>query len=484
MGRMARRERLALCALAVAAAAHFAWNAWSVPALLGYDAPGHAAYALSIAREGRLPHPYDGWSTFHPPAWYLAAAAVWSAFEPAGPAALRVALRGIGGAAWLAAGLAVYGMLRRLGAAPAIAWTATALAWLVPVSQLAASMLGNEAFAAACGTLALPFVLRLQRDPRSLRDACISGLFAGLALAAKYTGAWVALACAVPGLRRDLDRAGLRALAAGAAVAVAIAGPVYARNLALTGSPLPMTRTREPMRSAEADLVLRPRSLGDYLWLPSDCLCRPSVVQAAGRPGAPANRNPSMASVPCLLYAGLWWDPFAQRVPLSRHRDGEWLGPALLALGLLPTGLVLAGFAAALRDLVRTRARSPDAPLAAMSALGVASFVAFSALAPSLAAAKASYLLPLGAPAAAFFARAAAALPRRARAASLAVSLAAALAAALAFASGLAFRPDPDGSVALVWRRFERVLPRSHVAEAVRILSPGTAAPRPPRPTR
>jgi hypothetical protein len=478
---MPTRERLALSLLTLAVAAHFAWNAWSVPALLGYDAPGHAAYALSIAREGRLPHPYAGWSTFHPPAWYLAAAAAWSAVEPAGPGALRVALRSVGGAVWLAAGLALYGLLRRLGAAPAVAWTATALGWLVPVSQLAVNMLGNEAFAAACAALALPFVLRLQEDPRSLRSACASGLFAGLALASKYSGAWAVAACAVPFLRRGLDRAGLRALAAAAAIVVAVAGPVYARNLALTGSLLPMTRTREPMRSAEANLVLRPRSLADYVWLPSDCLRRPSLAQVAGRPGSYGNRNPSMASVPCLVYAGLWWDPFGERVPIARHRDGEWLGPALLALGLVPTGLALAGFAAALRELVRTRGRSRDAPLVAMAGLGLASFAAFTWAAPSLAAAKASYLLPLGAPAAAFFARAAGALPRRARAAALAVSCAAALASALVFTTGLVMRPDSDLRLARVWPRFAQVLPGSHIAEAVRILSPG-ASPHAPRP--
>src|SRR5262245_19866784 len=116
---MPARERLALVLLLLAVGVQYGWNAWSLPPFVGYDAAGHAGYALAIARDGRLPAPLSGWSTFHPPAWYLAAAALWRAGEPLGPGALRVALRALGGAAWLAAGLALHRALRaRLGVRP------------------------------------------------------------------------------------------------------------------------------------------------------------------------------------------------------------------------------------------------------------------------------------------------------------------------------------------------------------------------------
>jgi hypothetical protein len=282
----------------------------------------------------------------------------------------------------------------------------------------------------------------------------------------------------VPFARRDLDRRGLRALALCAAAALAVGAPAYVRNAAVTGSLLPMTRTREPMRTVEASLVIRPRAASDYVWLPLDCMRRPSVLQVAGRPGAYANRNPSMASVPCLVYAGLWYDPFGQRVPIERHRDGERLGPALLALGLAPTALVLAGLALAARDLARRRGRSRDAPLVAMAALAAASFAAFTWRAPSLAAAKASYLLPLAAPAALFFARAVEALPPRLRAAALAASAGAALGAGAAFTSGALFDPDLARArvESAVWQRIGGALPGSHIAEAVRLLDATPAA--------
>jgi len=459
--------------LALAAAAHSAWNAWSLPALLGYDAAGHAGYALAIARDARVPHPLSGWSTFHPPAWHLLAAALWRAVEPLGPDALRVALRAPGALAWLAAGLALHRALRRLGAGADTAWTAAALFYFVPVNQLAVAMIGNEAFAAACAALAIPCLLRLQAEPRDLRAAVGAGLAAGLALATKYSGAWVAAACALPFARRELGRGGRRALAACALAGAAVAGPAYVRALAETGSPFPMTRTREPMRSAEENLVLRERRASDYLWFPFSCLRRPSVQHVAGRPGAFSNRNPAMQSVPCLVYAGLWYDTFAQRVPIEQHADAQWLGPLVTGLGLVPTALLLAGLALAARDLVKSRGRSRDAPLVAMAALAMASFAVFTWRAPSLAAAKASYLMPLAGAAAVFFARGAGALPRRARAAALAASLAAAGVAAWVFTSGALFPPDLARLQveARVWSRIGEALPGSRIGEAVAILA-------------
>ncbi len=434
-----------------------------------------------MAREARLPEPFSGWVSFHPPAWYLAAAGVFQVLEPLGPVALRIGLRAIAALAWLSAGLWLHRAMRSQGVRPATAWVTTALLWLVPVNQLSVAMLGNEAFAAAWAVACVVCVLRLQTEPRDWRAALGAGLSAGLAFASKFTGVWVAAACAVPFARRDLDSRGVRALALCALAGLAVAGPVVARNLALTGSPVPMTRTRHAsMQAAEAALSLGPRRIRDYLWIPADCLARPSVHQLRERPGAWSNRNPAMASVPCLAYAGLWYDPFAQRIPIARHRDGEWLGPLLLTLGLVPTALVLAGLALATRDLARQRGRSSEAPLVLMTALAAASFAGFTWLAPSLSAAKASYLMPLAAPAALFFARAADALPRRLRAVALGLSLAAALASGLAFTSGVAALPDREHArvEAGVWQRIGRSLPGSRIDEAVDLL----AGPAPPVP--
>ena len=72
--------RSAPFALLLAASAHWAWNASALePLCCGYDAPGHAGYVYTVAVEHRLPDPLEGWSTFHPPLYYLADAVVWKA---------------------------------------------------------------------------------------------------------------------------------------------------------------------------------------------------------------------------------------------------------------------------------------------------------------------------------------------------------------------------------------------------------------------
>ncbi len=82
-----------------------------------------------------------------------------------------------------------------------------------------------------------------------------------------------------------------------------------------------------------------------------------------------------------------------------------------------------------------------------MALLGGVAFVAFTARAPSVAAVKASYLLPLAVPAAAFFARGVDSLGGLARSLALAGSTVAALSAAVLFANGVVFSMHVDRSV-------------------------------------
>lgn len=465
-GSIPRGPALAFAALLLVAAAQYAWNTWYVPPLTAYDGVGHAAYVLAILEEGRLPHPLSGWSTFHPPLYYLLGAAVWRTVEPLGPRAIVAGLRAISALAILGAGCIAYHLVWRSGAGSGVAWTASVLVLFVPCVQMAAVSEGNEALGAGLAALALPSILSLQEDPRSLRAAALAGLFVGLALATKYTGLFVAVACAVPFVRR-LDRAGLRALVVCAAVLLAVGAPAYVRNAALTGSPIPMTRGLEPMRSVEEAFKLRDRRLADYLSVSPECLLRPSIFHVAGRPEPGHKWNLSMQSVWGLAYASVWYDAFAHRILPVFHFDGVWAGPALTLLGLAPTGLVLIGFAGALIDTARRRVRAPHAPLVAMWLVAFTSFVAFTWHAPSLAAAKSSYLLPLAAPAALFFASGAGRLGSRARNALVGISAAAALLAALVFTVGLLFPPPQWDAVRVAWTDLDRKLPRGHVRETL-----------------
>ncbi|MGH0032559.1 MAG: hypothetical protein ACQGVC_22435, partial [Myxococcota bacterium] len=100
--------RPGLWIVALAIAAQYAWNAWTVTPLTGYDAPGHADYMFTLRAEGRLPHPYQGWSTFHPPVYYVLGAGVWSLLEPLGPRAVVAGIRGIGGVALFGMGAVAF----------------------------------------------------------------------------------------------------------------------------------------------------------------------------------------------------------------------------------------------------------------------------------------------------------------------------------------------------------------------------------------
>lgn len=431
-----------IVALLLLAGSQYAWNAYSLPAFVGYDWLGHTRYVAIIAEQGRLPEPLEGWSTFHPPLYYLIASGLFELLADRGDRVVTFGLRALSSVAILVAGLVAFRLLLRLGADLGVAAVASALVLFVPCSQLAAAMVGNEAFGAGLAALALPPLLTLQSEPRNLRASSSAALFAGLALATKYTGFFVAAACAIPFLRRDLDAAAVRSLLACVVLGSAIAGPVYLRNLALTGTPLPMTRNHEPMKGAEERFVIRERRLVDYLWLDPSIFAQPSLyLEEAKRPDL-AKLNPAMSNFWSTLYASIWYDPFATRVSSVFSDEGRRVDSLLLLLGVAPTGVMLIGFAAGIGDLVRSRLRSPDAPLVAMATLAMAVFVGFSVGAPSPMALKGSYLLPLVVPAAVFYARGAALLPARARSVALCVSALAAATSAIVLTNGLVL-PDP-----------------------------------------
>lgn len=466
-----RTARVGIAVVILLAFAQYAWNAQTMYPLHGYDAPGHAGYVLTILEEGRLPHPHEGWSTFHPPLYYLIGAFLWKILEPSGPHAVELGLIGIGAVSWLLAGWVAFTVVRKLQGDPLVACTAAALVLFVPCAQIAATSIGNEALTAGLSALAVLFLLRLQIDPRDMRAAVLTGLLVGLTLATKFTGLFVAGACIVPFLRRDFDQRMARSLAMLATVVALLSGPVYLRNIALTGTPVPMTRDREPVRTVEGYFILRDREVRDYLTFDLNVLRRPSIFQLPGQPPSIYSRNPSMANVWGLLYASTWYDPFGNRILLPNHRDEVLTGPLLTFLGLVPTVLMLIGFSAAVKDALLRRGRSPDAPLVIMALIGVGLLVAFTWRAPSMVAVKASYLLPVIIPAAVFFARGTLLFGRRGRIPLVALSALAALAAALVFTNGLVFQSAPMSSIEIeAWRGFAQTLGSEEMTKAMTFL--------------
>jgi hypothetical protein len=141
----------------------------------------------------------------------------------------------------------------------------------------------------------------------------------------------------------------------------------------------------------------------------------------------------------------------------------------LLALGLVPTLLVIAGGFVATGAAVTSRLRAPDAPLVVLAVAGSAMFVLHTWAAQSTASVKGSYLLALVPAAAVFFARAVTLLRGPARLAALAVSLTAAVVCGVVFTEGVLFWTDPPLGP---WAAWGRRLPGSHIQEALRYLIP------------
>jgi len=220
------------------------------------------------------------------------------------------------------------------------------------------------------------------------------------------------------------------------------------------------------VKSVEDANVLRPRVLLDYLWVNPACLVRPSIHHVPGGSLAEPRRNPAMTNVWGLTYASIWYDSQGHRIPLEFHRDGVYAGPLLAFLGVVPTAVMLLGFALSLGELARSRGRSDDAPLVVLWCAGLAAFIAFTGWAQSVVAVKGSYLLPLAVPGAVFFARGVRALGPRLRPWILSIGAAAALAAATVFTHALAFPPPAAERMAERYRVMDEFLPGSHIGEA------------------
>jgi len=396
------------------------WNALAGPLGWGYDAWGHAAYVLYLDFYRALPHADQGWSYFHPPLHYLLS---WPfAWARSGEVLLRgmvlVASAASLGCAWLAARVQRTLTPER----PELVGLAFGAVAFLPAQWTASAMPGNEPTAAFFVSLAIAH-FALRSDPTPARDLG-TGALLGLALLAKYS-AFVAVAAVAASLASEAllataprapawRRAARRAACIGVALLV-VAGPFYARNVIDQGRLVPTSRDDPSVRAAESGQPPGVRHVADYLRIP---------------PRLFADANPlashMLRSVWGSLYANTWFDTHYEtdrdRV-LLLERGTPAVARALIALGLLPTGLAGAGAALALRDALRGRRRAVYLPLLWLALGMVAAQGLFAWRVPTWAAVKASYLLPAALAFALFVARGFESLAARApRAASVSLA--------------------------------------------------------------
>jgi tetratricopeptide (TPR) repeat protein len=173
-----------------------------------------------------------------------------------------------------------------------------------------------------------------------------------------------------------------------------VAGWYYARNVAQYGTPFVMSRRELVLRIVEDSYAQAERSLAEYVLFDPMVFRRPMWPRAAADE---AERSPALRdAVWTGLYANTWFDGFGGWVVprITESEVARRAGQVLLALGILPTLLVLVGVATAVGDLWR---RGWDDVLVAMLttlAPMLAIFVVGTRSVPIAAAVKATYLMP------------------------------------------------------------------------------------------
>lgn len=232
------RQRLPLLALV---AAGVAWSFFlarfaEIPRGVGFDAKHHLAYVDFLRQHHALPLATDGWSMFHPPLFYAAAAASLP------PLPRGLSLHWLPFAAGLLCIPAVWRLARcTLPDQPVPQAVAVLSSALVPMHIYSSAYFSNESLHTLLASLALVETVCLLggKPPSPWRIAGVGGLF-GLAALSKFTVvAWVPVAAVCLAIRWGLARrraAAVRLAIFGGGFA-AVAGWWFVRNLLVFGDP-------------------------------------------------------------------------------------------------------------------------------------------------------------------------------------------------------------------------------------------------------
>ena len=370
-------------------------NAIQYPLHYGFDASANWDYIAGLLFSWRLPAPGEGWSTAHPPFFYYLSALLGRAMGTAGVQDITIAVRMMSSAIGLAGiGFAI-AWVRRIDPdnAPRI-FIAAMLLLFLPVHLYMSAMLGEEILSGALISAVLFGVAAdLTRDPDerlSLPATAGLGLLAGLAFLTKLTGLLVVAAAGfaylVDGFRRnDLGRVIPKALIFGV-VAGAVGGWPYILNRIEYGFFYPQN-----LMVHELMFTMPPgfRTVADYFTFPLAAFREPQTLA-----------SDLLHSVWGTTYTTLWFDGHRAMLPRSELRVAQ-IGSTLLVLGVIPTIAFVVGIGRGLRRAIRSPG-GPDTLFLVLIALTLAGYVMFTWQNPWYATLKASYMLGLAVPFAAY----------------------------------------------------------------------------------
>jgi len=249
LGRIPRKRwpRITLAGITLFWLALFAFKFVPMPLALGFDAPAHLAYIDYLLEQGALPTAAYGFSTYHPPLFYLLTGAGVEIFGAEGSTwSGRIVYRALPFACGLANVWLTAAVARRLWPDQALkASLAIATAGLLPMNLYMSAYVSNEPMLAAwvSGALALATTILFAARVKLAHWAGLSALL-GAALLTKFTALGVAPVIAFFAALRPwwLDGKGpVRAAAIFAGLcagALGLAGWFYWKNWVLFGDPL------------------------------------------------------------------------------------------------------------------------------------------------------------------------------------------------------------------------------------------------------
>ncbi|MFT5444112.1 MAG: hypothetical protein ACI8W3_003164 [Myxococcota bacterium] len=172
----------------------FAIKISQLPVMMGFDIPAHLEYLDYLIETRSLPDATEGWSTYHPPLFYLLTAALVVATDVARESAAgQVVYRIVCFSSGLATVWAAYFCARRFfDRDPVKIALATAFAAILPMNLYVSAYVSNESLLAALIAIAtLASCNALMAAQTTQRQIAVVGVALGLAIATKFSGLMV-----------------------------------------------------------------------------------------------------------------------------------------------------------------------------------------------------------------------------------------------------------------------------------------------------
>jgi hypothetical protein len=192
---VAKAPTLTLAAVVIFWVAHYLTKLGSMPMMVGFDLPAHLVYIDFLRDQHALPQADYGFSTYHPPLFYLLTTGVVVLFDVSREGvAAALAYRAVPFLAGLANVVLVWLVARRVWVGESLRPSlAVAFAGLLPMNVYVASYVSNESLHSAWVSLAFYLAVGiLLTSKTSPRQWVLLSLTLGLALLTKFTSLLVA----------------------------------------------------------------------------------------------------------------------------------------------------------------------------------------------------------------------------------------------------------------------------------------------------